>query len=136
MITNFEKITYDLTSDEKKALSALVDILKFRHKMNPIKAPALVERIKEVAGLKKYPQARLRKMINLLRSKSILPVIGTSEGYYLSEDRGELMKEIKSLQERAGAIISASEGLMVFVEREFKKEVEKLEGMGGDLFGV
>jgi len=54
----------------------------------------------------------LRKLTHFLRCNSILPLIATSKGYYVSYDNAEIDKQIKSLQERAAAIIESANGLI------------------------
>jgi tetrahydromethanopterin S-methyltransferase subunit B len=51
----------------------------------------------------------------MIRSKGILPLIATSNGYYCSYDKQEIMEQIKSLQERADAIINSANGLKKFL---------------------
>jgi len=53
-------------------------------------------------------------MVNFIRVNSLIPLIATSEGYFVSYDKEEIMKEIKSMDERASAIIGAANGLRIF----------------------
>ena len=118
MITNFEEITAPLSKDEKELLLCVYDVIKEINVKNPIKAPQLIQRVKQITGKEKFPQARLRKIINFIRSNGLLPVIATSNGYYLSYEINEILKEIKSLNERAEAIKYASDGLKIFLEKK------------------
>lgn len=115
MITNFEEITKPLTETEKGIMNILVSILEKTNPKNPIKAPQLVSMITYKYNIKKFGQARLRKIINYIRGNGVLPVIATSKGYYLSYERNIIESEIKSLNERADAIRSASRGLRKFL---------------------
>ena len=115
MITNFEEITKPLTQAEIEIVNILIDILNRTNKKNPIKAPQLVELIILESSIKKFGQARLRKIINYLRGNGILPIIATSKGYYLSNETTIIEGEIKSLNERADAIRFASHGLKRFL---------------------
>jgi len=113
-ITNFERITYELTDDELKHVNGLVLALKLRTKESAIKAPEIVKSMNIFAerhNLCKMTDARLRKLINYIRSNSILPVIATSQGYYCSYDDKELSDQIKSLTERANSIMDCVYGL-------------------------
>jgi hypothetical protein len=60
---------------------------------------------------KPFTEARLRKMVNYFRCTATLPVISTSNGYYVSYERDEIIAMIKSLRARADAIYGASDGM-------------------------
>ncbi len=120
-ITNFESITYELTEDELKHVNGLVLALKLRTKESAIKAPEIVKSMNIFAerhNLCRMTDARLRKLINYIRSNSILPVIGTSVGYYCSYDEKELSDQIKSLIERANSIMDCVYGLNKILKNE------------------
>ena len=118
MITNFEEITAPLSIEERELLLCVYDVIKKIDKNNPIKAPNLIQRVKQITNKEKFTQARLRKIINFIRSNGILPVIATSNGYYTSYETNEILKEIKSLNERAEAIKFAGDGLKIFLEKK------------------
>lgn len=118
MITNFEEITAPLSIEERELLICVYDVIKKIDKKNPIKAPNLIQRVKQITNKEKFAQARLRKIINFIRANGILPVIATSNGYYTSYETNEILKEIKSLNERAEAIRFASDGLKIFLEKK------------------
>lgn len=115
MIKNFETITYELTDLELEILPALITGLKTKTKGNPIKAPKICEGmqlyLKNNNYKLKFTQARLRKMINYIRCESLLPVIATSKGYYVSYSEQELDAQIESLVNRANGIMDAARGL-------------------------
>lgn len=114
MVTNFESITYELNEDELKHVNGLILALKLRRKETAIKAPEIVKSMNIFAerhGLVKMTEARLRKCINFIRSNSLLPVMATSSGYYVSYDEKELSDQIKSLTERANSIFDCVRGL-------------------------
>lgn len=114
MITNFEEITSALTSEEKSQIVVVIRILQLRKKENPILSESL-EKLTNMRG------SRLRKIINLIRSLGIIPIIGTSRGYYISEDIEDINKEICSLNERAEAIQNAATGLKIWIARRIRK---------------
>lgn len=118
MITNFEELTKPLTEDEKILLNCTYDVLKNISVNNPIKAPNLIFRVKHISNKDNFTQVRLRKMINFIRANSLLPVIATSKGYYCSFELDEIQREIDSLNERADAIRTASDGLKKFLIAE------------------
>jgi len=61
-------------------------------------------------------------MINYLRVKSVLCVIATSEGYFTTDDPAIIEKNIRSLEERAGAIVAAADGLKRFLVPGFRPQ--------------
>jgi len=119
MITNFEEITKELNAFEKRLLPLLIKGFSAHSKNDPIKAPEIIKLLnsqKVLFGLEyKVTQARLRKMINFIRCNSLLPVIGTSKGYYVSNNRIEIEKQVQSLRERADAINAAADGLQELI---------------------
>jgi len=118
MITNFENITFELTTDEKKLMPVIIKGLSTKAKDNPIKAAYIVNAInenKDRYGIKVFSEPRLRKIINFIRSEGILPVMSTSNGYYITKDRAELESQIESLTQRAEAIMTSANGLKKFL---------------------
>ena len=118
MITNFENITFELTADEKKLMPVIIKGLSTKTKDNPIKGADIVSAInslKDRYGIKVFNEPRLRKIINFIRSEGILPVMGTSNGYYCTKDRAELESQIESLTQRAEAIMTSANGLKKFL---------------------
>jgi hypothetical protein len=118
MITNFEEITKELTEDEKKLVPLIIKGLSTKTKNNPIKAADIVNAINENKAryqIKLFSEPRLRKIINFIRSEGILPVMGTSNGYYCTNDQSELQSQIDSLTQRAEAIMTSANGLKKFI---------------------
>jgi hypothetical protein len=111
MITNFEKITHELTDDELSIVPYFVKSFQKYTKENPIKAVDIVSRWNQSQQPIRLSQPRLRKICNHIRSNSLLPLIATSSGYYVSNDKTEIDKQIKSLIERANSILKCAEGL-------------------------
>lgn len=116
MIKNFEEITEELNNDEFQLMDHLIRGFKNRTKDNPIKATEIIEimngnyRVKNNINCK-LTGARLRKICNYIRTNGLLPLIATSNGYYISNDRDEIKNQIISLEQRAKAIINAAAGL-------------------------
>lgn len=54
---------------------------------------------------------RLRRIINWLRSESLLPILSGNYGYWISYDPIEIDLNVNSLRLRAAAIINAADGL-------------------------
>jgi hypothetical protein len=47
----------------------------------------------------------------------MLPIIGSSNGYYVSYDPDVIQEQIKSLKERANSILGCSNGLSKFLKK-------------------
>jgi hypothetical protein len=130
MIENFEDITSPLSEDELRILPYIVAGLERRTSNNPVTSKEIVDSMNR--NLAKYQYnvdkrfrmtgARLRKMINYLRVKSVLCVIATSEGYFTTDDPAIIEKNIRSLEERAGAIVAAADGLKRFLVPGFRPQ--------------
>lgn len=117
MITNFEKITVELNTKELAILPAVLKAFKQYTKNNPIKAPEIVKRYNAnvVKGSIRLTEPRLRKIVNHIRSFGLLPLIATSNGYYVCYEKEEIKLQITSLQERANSILNCAKGLESFL---------------------
>ena len=121
MVTNFEDITKPLTDEENKYIELLITGFQNRTKDNPIKAPDLIKNINSFVTThrpdikKKLSEPRLRKLCNYIRTNSLIPLIATSKGYYVSYDKEEIQDQMQSLMDRAQAIIKSSYGLLKFL---------------------
>lgn len=121
MVTNFEEITNDLTQEELKVVELLLKGFAGRKKENPIKGPEAVESINKFIVDKpeyngyRFTEPRLRKCCNYIRVKSLLPLVATAKGYYVSYDKEEIKSQIQSLEDRANSILSSANGLKKFL---------------------
>jgi hypothetical protein len=125
MIEGFSEITAELTAEEKELIPILVKGFNaHKGKENAIKGPVIVSKINwyifnndatAVHLPPKITEARLRKLANFIRRHGIIPLIATSNGYYVSNDREEILNQMKSLQQRAEAILAAKNGLEKFI---------------------
>lgn len=128
MITNFEDHTEDLTELEKKylpdvrkALEWILyrDIGKFPR---PIKQPLVVKEVNTHLIAKhglfcelRLNTVRLRKYFNYFRTNGVLPIIATSDGCYITQDKEEISKQIKSMEQRSRQIMRAADGMKNFL---------------------
>lgn len=128
MITNFEEITHNLTDAELDLANKLIPAFKARTIENKISTRELVKKVSEFYKLPfKFTDVRLRKIVNYYRSNCILPVCGSSEGYYVSYDVTEMNKTATSLEQRTVSILNSSFGMkkMIKLEIEKSKNVEQ-----------
>jgi hypothetical protein len=122
MITNFEEITHNLTDAELDLANKLILSFKLRTKENKITTRELVKKVNEFYNLPfKFTDIRLRKIINYYRSNCILPVCGSSEGYYVSYDVLEMKKTATSLEQRTVSILDSAYGMQKMIQEEIAK---------------
>ena len=118
MITNFEEITANLTPEEKELTVAIMQILMKLKKNKPMKSVEIVELINRKFYKNsdvKFTGVKLRKFCNYIRRKSLLPIIATSNGYYISYDKNEIALQIESLEQRSEAILNSVNGLKFYL---------------------
>ena len=119
MITNFEQYTHELSAEEMEILQLVIHGFMGYKKTNPIKAELIVKRMNvflENNGYKiRLTQPRLRKLVNYIRSNSLIPLIATSQGYFTTDCKQTIQEQIKSLQERANSIERCAQGLKKFL---------------------
>jgi hypothetical protein len=119
MITNFEEITSELNERELKLIPLLISGFKSHGVDDPIKAPEIVKKMNEYLSANnfglKMTEPRLRKCCNHIRANGMIPLIATSQGYYVSKDPEIIQSQINSLIERANSIMNCAEGLKRFL---------------------
>jgi hypothetical protein len=100
----------------------LILSFKLRTKENKITTRELVKKVNEFYNLPfKFTDIRLRKIINYYRSNCILPVCGSSEGYYVSYDVLEMKKTATSLEQRTVSILDSAYGMQKMIQEEIAK---------------
>jgi hypothetical protein len=119
MIVNFEEITQELSEQEKQLLHILIAGFKKRTINNPIKEPELCKNLNSYLHHREIDVAitgaRLRKLVNYIRVNKLLPLIATSNGYFVSYDSEVIQRQIKSLEQRARSIKNCADGLRNFL---------------------
>jgi hypothetical protein len=111
MIQGFEDITGHLSDEEKSLIHLVIKGLNaHKGEDRAIKTELICFKLCNKYKVKISPP-RLRKIVNFIRSNSILPVVGTSKGYYVADNKEALKKQIDSLTERMDAIQAARDGL-------------------------
>ena len=106
MINNFEDYTHELTENERDfILPVLVKVLRARtSKESIITNPEMVDKLDSKLGLK-TSEPRIRKIISVIRKTGlIVGLIGTSRGYYTTNNPTEIQKHIDSLHQRRNSI--------------------------------
>ena len=115
MITGFDLHTAPLTDDEKTLVPIIIKgLYTKRSPDNAVFGAYICDRVTKLTGIR-LTEPRLRKIINFLRSSKILPVMATSRGYYVSDNKDEIAKQITSLEQRRDAIQSAIDGLKLWL---------------------
>lgn len=128
MVTNFEHITSELTQQELELIPILVKGFHKHMKENPILARDIVRMMNLYLKTRNYQitftEARLRKCVNFIRTNAILPLMATSNGYYISWDSDEIYSQIQSLEERANSIKRCAGGLWAIMHKLKEKSYE------------
>ena len=119
MLTNFENYTHELTDQEMEILPIVIHGFRAYKKNNPIKAQLIVTRMNNYLQENGYKirltQPRLRKLVNYIRSNSLIPLIATSQGYFTTDCKETIINQIQSLNERANSIDRCARGLNNFL---------------------
>lgn len=119
MITNFEEITQELTDQEMQLIPIVTKGFKNHSATNPIKEPDICESVNtylEKNGYKiRMTGARLRKFVNYIRSNQLLPLIATSNGYFVSFEKEVIERQVKSLEQRCRSMQTSADGLKKFL---------------------
>ena len=119
MITYFEEFTADLTDEEITIVPLVVAALSNATQNNPFKAPLIVAKVQaRIASnrmMVSFNERKLRKCVNYIRVAGIVPLIATSNGYFVTDDADIIRKQIHSLDQRARSIQMCANGLMKFL---------------------
>lgn len=113
MITTFEDITQNLTPEQMTVIDNVIGVL------NKIEKPMLSHNVMILVNKNledSLTPIAFRKIVNYIRSNSLLPIIATSKGYFVSYDAKVIGKQIISLTDRAQAIANSAKGLIKFYE--------------------
>jgi hypothetical protein len=119
-VNNFEEHTNELNPEELKLVPLVMNGFRNYTESNPIKAPDVVSKMNQYLaknGWKiKLTQPRLRKIVNHIRTNGLQPLIATSKGYFVSNDKKVIEEQILSLQQRANSIQRCADGLGKFIK--------------------
>ena len=104
----------NLTQFEMSVVEPLIELLKT--KRNPVKGDVLCAQFNFKNNFpRELDCITLRRVINHIRCESIAPICAHSNGYFITENQEQIEEQIKSLEERAFAILAASNGLKNFI---------------------
>ena len=115
MLQGFEDYTESLNEHELKLIPLFV--AGFKNKIG--KGQAITNKeIVEALGKKDIhlSETKIRKIINYIRNKSIVPgLVASSQGYYITKDPVELKKYIESLDGRVNEIMRVKESMKKYL---------------------
>lgn len=117
MVTTFETQTENLSEYELSIIPKVIEQMNFirRPRKSYEVCQFLNDELQLILMKHKISPTRLRKLVNHIRVNGILPVIATSEGYFVSFEREVIEKQIKSLYERSSSIRKCADGLTKFI---------------------
>lgn len=119
------------TEEENVLLPILIQYLKRTNPLNPRMAPKIVDwfiyKRFDIGFKGVFNELKLRKLINFIRMNGLLPVMSSSDGYYISRDPVDILQMAASLESRCYAINEAAKGL-----RNLAQEIknEKIDPFG------
>ena len=117
MIEGFSKQTHNLTDYEKNTLLPIMCKCFEKHigKENAVTNATICEKM-NAKGYEKVSEARVRKIINYIRTKNLVPrLMASGSGYYITNNPDELKDYIESLIGRKEAI----EGVIQAVQKQY-----------------
>ena len=115
MINGFEDYTYELTEYEQNVVLKLaVFVLKYaRGKEKAITNQKAIREMKKIDESVKVDGPRFRKIVSFIRVNGLIPnLIATSKGYYITDDRDEMISYIESLDQRVNQIVRVRESMV------------------------
>ena len=121
MVNGFEKETEELTEKEMKEILPLI-VCGLKNKIgekNQISSTEIISKMKERNY--KISPARLRKMINYIRTNNLIfNLVASSKGYYIANTPSECRSFIESLDQRINAIITVRDTMKYQLEMSLK----------------
>lgn len=122
MIKGFEAETQPLTDYETRELLPVL-IRGLQTKVGKANAVTNKHIVNSLKASYKISDARVRKIINHIRIKDLVPgLIATSDGYFIAETEAELIEYEESLKGREDAIRAVRES----IARQRRKLYEEL----------
>ena len=127
MIQGFEKETGKLTDQELLHVAIIVKILRFHSgKEKAVTSDRLADHAMHTDGVNLGTGARVRKMINHIRTTGMIPnLAASSKGYYIEQDMRELKIYAQSLRDRAASIVAVARVLEDHIKDKGQEEALK-----------
>ena len=118
MVTNFESKTQPLTEKEKLLVQTLINAIKNQARCADhwLSSKNLINQVEQeynkITGETVWikDSVTLRKLVNYVVTNQILPIASSYCGYWLCSE-SEFDDQIKSLRERAGALITRANAM-------------------------
>ena len=110
MLTNFERLTQDITEKERtETLPLVVQLLRGKvGKDKAIKNKQLIKKLIYRYGIK-ISEVKIRKIIHIIHTEGLIKrLMATSKGYFVTNDIEEYRKYIESRQQRERNINAAT----------------------------
>jgi len=112
MLVNFEDITFNISNSDKKIAESILKLLLKTNKNKRITSKDIVFSLSKKF---KIPEVKVRVLINSIRQSGKYGIVGTSKGYYISNDIEDIMKAIKSQTMRISQQNRALEGMKEYL---------------------
>lgn len=118
MIVGFEELTYELTEREKTLLPGLMEVLNNAKGSSAAVKNSRIVKFLIDAGYTGATEVRVRKLINFIRVKNLIPwLVATSKGYFIAETSNEVEIFIESLRQRARMINEVADSLAAHLSK-------------------
>lgn len=113
-INGFEDQTENLSQRELELVPLFVQGFEKKiGKESAVTSKSIIAKLR-LKGIK-ITDARIRKIVNHIRTKGIIPnLVATSKGYYRTDDDAELARYEESLDQRENEIRRVKEGISAY----------------------
>jgi len=102
---NFEKITQPLNNDEKRVVNMFINHFKQRKGKNHVITNKTIQKALKTKHDLNISGARIRKVVNYIRIRRLIPgLVASSSGYYVADNAEDFANWLDSLKEREEAI--------------------------------
>lgn len=107
---------HNFNEKESSMLDSLKEVFRVElSSVKKIKSVDLCKRLNAHTPDINWCADRLRKFCRYYRSEGLLPIITTSDGYYISYDVAEIASQVANLRGRAKSSLEDADGLEKFL---------------------
>lgn len=125
MIKGFEEYTKPLTEFEKECKPTVVKMLKLATGKEKAIKNITLARFVEIEHEKKISSARIRKIINHIRTNhEVSCLIASSKGYYIAETIEEIQDYLQGLYQRSMTILNVYKHVKQQAKEEFGSQLK------------